>query len=171
MEDYMAKTLLKGSPVNTSGDLPKKGSKAPEFSITTKDLSDVVLSSFKGKKVILNIFPSIDTSTCAMSVRKFNAEATNLQDTVVLCLSMDLPFAQSRFCGAEGLTNVITGSAFRSDFPEKYGVRFTDGPLRGLTARSVVVIDREGTVAYTELVPETTQEPNYGAALEAVKGL
>jgi len=167
----MSKTLLKGSPVNTSGDLPKKGSIAPDFNLTTRDLSDVALSSFKGKKVILNIFPSIDTATCAMSVRKFNQEAANLQDTIVLCLSMDLPFAQSRFCGAEGIMNVETGSVFRSDFSDKYGVRITDSPLKGLCARSVVVLDRVGTVIYTELVDETTHEPNYTAALDAAKGI
>ena len=167
----MSKTMLKGSPVNISGDLPQKGSKAPDFNLTMKDLSDVALSSFKGKKVILNIFPSIDTATCAMSVRKFNQEAASLTDTVVLCLSMDLPFAMNRFCGAEGITNVETGSVFRSDFSEKYGVRFTDSPLKGLCARSVVVLDRVGIVTYTELVDETTHEPNYAAALDAVKGI
>ncbi len=167
----MAKTLLGGTPISTSGELPKVGTPAPDFLMTNKDLADVALTSFKGKKVVLNIFPSIDTSVCAMSVRKFNQEAANLGETVVLCLSADLPFALSRFCGAEGLSSVITGSVFRSDFGEKYGVRFVDGPLKGLMARSVVVLDREGRVTYTELVPETKQEPNYAAALEAVKQL
>jgi len=165
----MAKTLLQGTPITTSGELPKVGTQAPDFQMTAKDLAEVPLASFKGKKVILNIFPSIDTAVCALSVRKFNQEAAGLADTVVLCISADLPFAQSRFCGAEGIANVVTLSAFRSDFPEKYGVRFVDGPLKGLLARSVIVLDRVGIVKYTELVDETAHEPNYAGAIEAVK--
>jgi thioredoxin-dependent peroxiredoxin len=167
----MAKTLLHGTPITTSGELPTVGTQAPDFQMTPADLKDVSLASFKGKKAILNIFPSIDTPVCALSVRKFNQEATALADTVVLCLSVDLPFAQSRFCGAEGIANVTTASVFRSDFPEKYGIRLVDGPLKGVLARSIVVLDRAGVVKYTELVDETAHEPNYTAAIEAVKKL
>ncbi|HPR18064.1 MAG TPA: thiol peroxidase [Candidatus Cloacimonadota bacterium] len=166
----MAKITLKGNVINTSGELPKVGEKAPEFVLTKKDLSDAKLSDYRGKKVVLNIFPSLDTAVCAMSVRRFNAEADQLPNTVVLCISRDLPFAQARFCGAEGLDNVITLSAMRNDeFSQNYGVRIIDGPMAGLMARSVVILNENGEVKYTELVPEIAQEPNYEAALKNVK--
>lgn len=166
----MARITLKGNPINTSGTLPTIGSKAPDFNLTAANLADVSLKDYAGKKVVLNIFPSIDTGVCATSVRKFNAEAANLANTVVLCVSADLPFAANRFCGAEGLKNVATGSDFKDrKFGETYGVRITDGPLAGLLARSVVVLDETGTVKYTEQVPEIAQEPNYEAALNALK--
>lgn len=166
----MARITFKGNPVNTSGTLPTVGSKAPDFKVTKGDLSDVSLSTFAGKRVVLNIFPSIDTGVCAMSVRKFNAEAAKLSNTVVLCVSADLPFAQGRFCGAEGIKDVVTASEFRDHrFGEAYGVRMTDGPLAGLLSRAVVVVDEQGQVAYTEQVPEIAQEPNYDAALGAIR--
>jgi len=166
----MSKTAFKGSPVNTSGSLPAVGSQAPEFKLVKSDLSEVTLSSLKGKKVVLNIFPSIDTGVCATSVRRFNKEASSLHNVVVLCISRDLPFAAGRFCAAEGLNNVVTASEFRDqDFSTAYGVLITDSAFAGLHARSVVVIDETGTVLYTELVPEITQEPNYVAALAALK--
>ncbi|MDZ4785550.1 MAG: thiol peroxidase [bacterium] len=165
----MAKITLKGSPFNTTGELPKVGSKASDFTMSKKDLSKARLSQYLGKKVILNIFPSIDTPVCATSVRKFNAELANKPNTVVLCISMDLPFAASRFCGAEGIENVEILSNFRgSNFGEDYGVAIIDGPLEGLFARSVVVIDEKGTINYTELVSEIAQEPNYTSAFNAV---
>ena len=166
----MAKITLGGNPVNTSGELPAVGSKAPDFQLTKQDLSDVKLSDFAGKKVLLNIFPSVDTSVCATSIRKFNQEAGGLDNTVVLCISADLPFAQARFCGAENIENVETLSSFRDGgaFASDYGVAFADGAFKGLTARSVVVVDEEGTVKYTELVPETGEEPQYDAALAAL---
>jgi thioredoxin-dependent peroxiredoxin len=165
----MAQVTLKGSAINTSGNLPAKGSVIFDSPVTKNDLSEVSISSYKGKKVVLNIFPSIDTSTCAMSVRTFNKEAAKLSDTAVLCISADLPFAQARFCGAEGIDKVETLSTFRSDFARQLGVDFIDGPLKGLCARSVVVLDKEGKVVYTQLVDETTHEPDYNAALEALK--
>ena len=166
----MARITFKGNPVNTSGNLPATGSKAPDFKLTKGDLSDVSLKDFSGKKVVLNIFPSIDTGVCATSVRKFNAEAGNLGNAVVLCVSADLPFAHNRFCGAEGVKNVVTASEFRDHrFGETYGVRISEGPLAGLLARSVVVIDEQGNVKYTEQVPEIAQEPNYEAALNAIR--
>jgi len=167
----MARITLKGNAINTSGTLPNVGSKAPDFKLTKGDLSDVSLKDFAGKKIILNIFPSVDTGVCASSVRKFNAEAGNLANAVVLCVSADLPFAQNRFCGAEGIKNVVTASDLRAkNFGEAYGVRITDGPLAGLLARSIVVVDEAGNVIYTEQVPEIAQEPNYDAALKALKG-
>jgi thiol peroxidase len=165
----MALFKLKGSPFNTVGELPATGTSAPDFSLAAKDLSEKTKESFAGKKIILNIFPSVDTPTCAMSVRVFNREAASLTDTVVLCVSMDLPFAHARFCGAEGIANVESLSGFRSDFGKRFGVEIADGPLRGLYARSIVVIDRDGKVSYTELVPETGNEPDYTRALEAAK--
>lgn len=166
----MAKVTLKGNEISTSGDLPKKGDSAPDFSLTKADLSDVTLKSFSGKKLVLNIFPSIDTAVCATSVRKFNEQAGKLENTTVLCISADLPFAQSRFCGAEGLKNVITLSELRNrDFGKEYGLRITNGPLAGLLARSVVVVDESGKVLYTELVSEITHEPNYENAIAALK--
>lgn len=164
----MATVTFQGNPVETIGDLPAVGTEAPAFELVKADLSSVTLSELAGKKVILNIFPSIDTGVCATSVRTFNEAAASLQDTVVICVSADLPFAAGRFCGAEGIENVITGSTFRSTFAEDYGVAFASAPLTGLTSRSVVVIDGSGKVIYTEQVAETTNEPNYTAALAAL---
>ena len=166
----MAKITFKGSPVNTSGQLPAVGSVAPAFTLVKKDLSDVTLKDLKGKNVILNIFPSIDTGVCAASVRKFNKEAASLPNTVVLAISADLPFAAGRFCTAEGIENVEPASVFRNaEFAKDYGVLTVDGPLKGLLARSVVVVDAEGKELYNELVEETTNEPNYEAALSVLK--
>jgi thiol peroxidase len=162
----MAQTAFKGSPVSLSGDLPQPGTVAPDFTLTRSDLSDVSLKDYTGKTVVLNIFPSIDTPVCAMSVRKFNAEIGNHDNAVVLCVSADLPFAHARFCGAEGLDHVVTASTFRSaGFGDAYGMRITGGPLAGLMARAVVVIDGQGKVAYTQLVDEISQEPDYDKAL------
>lgn len=166
----MAKISLKGNEINTIGELPKMGEKAPAFVLTGNELSDVKLSDYRGKKVVLNIFPSLDTAVCAMSVRKFNTEAENLSNTVVLCISKDLPFAQSRFCGAEGLENVITLSEMRDDeFSQNYGIRIIDGPMAGLMGRAVMILNEGGVVKYTELVPEIAQEPNYEEALKNLK--
>ena len=166
----MAKITFKGSPVATSGELPKVGAAAPAFTLTKNDLSSIANKDVAGKNVVLNIFPSIDTGVCATSVRKFNEKAAALPNTVVLCVSKDLPFAMKRFCGAEGIEKVTTASAFRGpDFGKDYGVTMTDGPLAGLFARSIVVIDKNGKVTHTELVPEIAQEPNYDQALAAVR--
>lgn len=165
----MATTAFKGSPVQTIGDLPSKGSSAPDFTLVGNDLGDITGQGFTGRRVVLNIFPSIDTGVCATSVRRFNEIAASLPDTTVVCASADLPFALGRFCGAEGIKNVTVGSAFRSSFGQDYGVTMTDGPLAGLCARSVVVVDEFGKVLYTELVPEITQEPDYDAAVAALK--
>ncbi len=160
---------LAGNPVEVGGDLPQKGQRAPAFTLVGKDLSDVALAAFAGKRKILNIFPSIDTPTCAMSVRKFNQSAGAAANAVVLCISADLPFAQSRFCGAEGLDNVQTLSTLRGrDFLEAYGVALKSGPLAGLAARAVVVLDTDDTVLHSELVPEIKNEPDYAAALAAL---
>jgi len=164
----MASVTFQGNTVSTTGELPKVGDKAPEFTLVKADLSEVTLSSLAGKNVVLNIFPSIDTGTCATSVRKFNEKAADLDNTIVICVSADLPFAAGRFCGAEGIENVITGSTFRSTFGSDYGVTFTSAPLTGLLSRSVVVINGDGNVTYTEQVAETTEEPNYEAALAAL---
>lgn len=164
----MATVTLGGNPASTNGDLPAVGTAAPGFTLVGSDLSEITSASLAGKRVILNIFPSIDTPTCAMSVRQFNERAAGLDDTVVVCVSEDLPFAAGRFCGAEGIDNVKTGSGFRSSFAEDFGVRFTDGPLAGLMARSVVVLDADGNVTYTQLVPEVRDEPDYDAALAAL---
>ena len=164
----MATVTLGGNPASTNGELPSVGSKAPGFTLVGSDLSEITLDALAGKQVILNIFPSIDTPTCATSVRRFNEKAAALDNTVVLCVSEDLPFAAGRFCGAEGISNVKTGSGFRSSFADDYGVTFTDGPLTGLMARSVVVLDGEGNVTYTQLVPEVRDEPDYDAALAAL---
>jgi thiol peroxidase len=164
----MATTALRGNPVNTVGDLPAVGS-TPSFTLTKTDLSDVTPADLAGKKVLLNIFPSIDTAVCAMSVRTFNQKAAGVPDTVVLNVSADLPFAQKRFCGAEGIENAETASTFRSDFGQSFGVQLADGPMRGLMARSVVVLDPQGKVTYVELVPDITQEPNYDAAMAALR--
>jgi thiol peroxidase len=166
----MAEVTFKGNPVHTAGSLPKVGTNAPDFKVVKTDLSPMALSDFMGKKVILNIFPSLDTPVCATSVRRFNAEADKLANTVVLCISRDLPFAQKRFCGAEGLNNVITGSEYRdSSFSEAFGVRIVDSPLAGLFSRAIVVVDASGKVVYAEQVPEIAQEPDYVKALAAVK--
>ncbi len=168
----MASVTFQGTPVQLCGDLPHTGAAAPEFGGVKGDLSVAHLSDFKGRKVILNIFPSLDTPVCAASVRRFNQEASSLENTVVLCISKDLPFAQSRFCTTEGLENVIPLSVFRCTcFNDKYGLLMTEGPLKGLLARAVVVIDTEGTVVYSQLVPEVTDEPDYGKAVEALKSL
>lgn len=164
----MADITFKDSPVTTIGELPAVGSKAPSFDLVGSDLSPVTLADFAGKKIVLNIFPSLDTGVCAQSVRTFNEKATGLEGTVVLNVSMDLPFAQARFCGAESIENAIVASGFRSSFGSDYGVTFTSGPLEGLFSRSVVVIDGDGTVAYTQQVAETTNEPDYDAALAAL---
>ncbi len=166
----MSKVTLQGNPVNTIGELPVVGSKAPEFSLVGTNLSDVKNSDFEGKRLILNIFPSLDTATCAASVRRFNVEAAKLEDTAVVCISKDLPFAHSRFCAVEGIANVVSASEFRSNnFGKNYGVMITDGPLQGLMARAVVVIDKDGTVLHSQLVPEITEEPDYQLALDSLK--
>jgi thiol peroxidase len=164
----MAEVTLGGNPVHTSGELPGVGESAPSFTLVGSDLGEISSSSFDGKNLILNIFPSVDTPTCATSVRTFNQRAAELDGTSVLCVSADLPFAQGRFCGAEGIENVSTGSTFRSSFGSDYGVTLTDGPLAGVLARAVVVVGSDGTVKYTELVPEIAQEPDYDAALGAL---
>lgn len=165
----MANVTLGGNPLHTSGDLPAKGSQAADFSLVNADLGTISLDNYKGKKLILNIFPSIDTGTCAASVREFNKKASALENTTVLCISRDLPFAQKRFCGAEGIENVVTLSDFRDgEFGRNYGLELVDGPLKGLHARSVVVLDENHNVVYTELVPEIKDEPNYENALAAL---
>ncbi len=165
----MAEITFKQNPVNTSGNIPAAGKAAPDFSLTGADLGDVTLSGYKGKKLVLNIFPSIDTGVCATSVRKFNEKASSLKNTAVLCISRDLPFAQARFCGAEGLSNVVTLSEMKDrTFGAAYGMEMVDGPLKGLLARGVVVVDEGGKVVYSELVPEIAQEPDYEKALLAL---
>jgi len=165
----MAQITLKGNPINTWGDLPKVGTQAPDFKLVKDDLSEKSLSDYKGIKLVLNIFPSLDTGTCAGSVRKFNAEASKLENTKVLCISRDLPFAQARFCGAEGLENVENLSDFRyGSFGKDYAVEIADGPLAALLSRAVVVVDEAGKVIYTEQVPEIVDEPNYEKALAAL---
>ncbi len=166
----MAKITLKGNPVNTLGELPEKGTQTPDFALVKQDLSVAKLSDFKGQKIVLNIFPSLDTATCAASVRHFNAAASRLDNTVVLCISKDLPFAQARFCGAEGLDKVTTLSDFRTgSFGKDYQVEIVDGPLAGLESRAVVILDEEGKVIYTQQVPEIVDEPDYETALAALK--
>ncbi|AIZ32826.1 thiol peroxidase [Pseudomonas sp. K1(2024)] len=166
----MAQVTLKGNPVQVNGELPKVGAQAPAFSLVGEGLADKSLQDYAGKRKVLNIFPSVDTPTCATSVRKFNAQANDLPNTVVLCISADLPFAQARFCGAEGLTNVHNLSTLRGrEFIEQYGVAIADGPLAGLTARAVVVLDEQDKVLHAELVKEIADEPNYDAALAVLK--
>lgn len=165
----MAIVKFLGNPLNTVGELPAVGADAPAFVLTAQDLSDITLDQFKGKNVILNIFPSLDTDVCAASVRRFNNDASKLPDTVVLCVSMDLPFAASRFCTVNGIENVMTASGFRSDFGKVYGVDIAEGPMRDLYARSVVVIDKNGKVIGTELVEEITNEPDYEAVEKLLK--
>jgi thioredoxin-dependent peroxiredoxin len=164
----MAQTHLGGNPVNTAGDLPETGQQTPSFTLTKGDLSDVTAADLAGQRVVLNIFPSVDTPTCANSVRRFNELASSLDNTTVLCVSADLPFAQGRFCGAEGLTNVSTASSFRSDFGSTYGVQLVDGRLAGLLARAVVVLDTDGTVLHSQLVSEIAQEPDYDSAIASL---
>ncbi len=165
----MTKITLKGNPIHTSGVLPNIGDLAADFKLVAVDLSIKSLKDFKGNTLILNIFPSVDTGTCAVSVRNFNKKAANLENTKVLCISRDLPFAQNRFCGAEGIENVVMLSDFKTgQFAKDYGLDIIDGPLDGLCSRSIVVINNEGKVIYTEQVAETTEEPNYDLALESL---
>ncbi len=165
----MAAITLGGNPINTNGELPKTGSKAPEFQLVRQDLGTASLSDFSGSKVVLNIFPSIDTNTCATSVRTFNAKASALANTKILCISRDLPFAQKRFCGAEGLENVINLSDFNTgNFGKDYGLEIIDGPLAGLHSRVVIVIDENGMITHAEQVLEIADEPNYESALMAL---
>lgn len=164
----MASIVFRGVLCSTVGDLPAVGSVAPAFTLVGADLADVTSQSLAGRRVVVSIFPSIDTGVCAQSVREFNKRASSLDNTTVLCVSKDLPFAQSRFCGAEGLADVVTASAFRSSFGEDYGVTVADGPVAGLLSRAVVVIGADGVVLHTEQVVETGNEPNYDAALAAL---
>ena len=166
----MTTITLGGTPISTIGEIPKNGTKAPDFELTATDLSKKSLSDFHGFTLLLNIFPSVDTGTCATSVRSFNKSAASMENTKVLCISRDLPFAQGRFCGAEGIENVIMLSDFNTgQFGKDYGLQIVDGPLAGITSRCIVVIDTEGKVVYTEQVAETTEEPNYELALNALK--
>lgn len=166
----MAQTALKGKTVNTSGDLPRVGQQAPAFTLTTKSLGKISSKSLEDRKIVLNIFPSLDTSTCAQSVRTFNEHSAKLTDTTVICVSADLPFAADRFCGAENIENVKTGSTFRNqEFLDDYGVKIIDGPLVGLCARALVVIDTDGTVLHSQLVPEIADEPDYESAISALQ--
>ena len=166
----MAQVTLQGNPFHTSGSLPGIGEAAPDFRLVKTDLSETTLKDLAGKRVVLNVFPSLDTPTCATSVRAFNSRASQAANTVVLCVSADLPFAAGRFCTTEGLDKVVPASVFRNPgFGQAYGVTLVDGPLRGLLARSIVVFDEHGKVLHTELVPEIAQEPDYDAALKALK--
>jgi thiol peroxidase len=165
----MAQVTLKGNPVQTVGDLPAPGQAAPDFTLVDKDLKEISLSDFAGRKIVLNIFPSVDTPTCARSVRRFNAEIGKRDDAAAVCVSMDLPFAHARFCGVEGLDKVVSASAFRHpEFGKQYGVRITDGPFAGLFARAVVVVDENSRVIYSQLVPEIGEEPDYEGALKVL---
>lgn len=165
----MAQITLKGNAINSIGTLPAVGTQAPDFKLVANDLSEKSMADYKGKKVVLNIFPSLDTATCAASVRRFNAEASKLENTVVLCISKDLPFALARFCGAEGLDDVHTLSGFRgNDFSKAYGTLIVDGPLAGLESRAVVVVDEKGNVVYNQQVPEIVDEPDYADVLKAI---
>jgi len=165
----MANITLKGNAFQTVGELPTVGTQAKDFNLVASDLSVKTLADYKGHNVVLNIFPSLDTGTCAASVRRFNKEASSLKDTKVLCISKDLPFAQARFCGAEGLENVITLSDFRTDFAKQYGLEIANGPLAGLASRVVIILDKTGKVIYNQQVPEIVDEPNYDAALAILK--
>ena len=166
----MADFMLKGNQFHTVGELPAEGSPAPDFAVTKTDLSELTVADLKGQRTVLNIFPSLDTDVCAASVRRFNTEVSGLDNTTVVCVSMDLPFAHKRFCTVEGLENVVSASDFRTgDFGRSYGVRIDDGPLAGLLARSVVVLDAEGKVIHSQLAPETVEEPDYDAVLAALK--
>lgn len=166
----MAEVSLKGNAINTLGDLPQVGTKAPDFELAAANLSDKTLSDYQGSRVIMNIFHSIDTGTCAASVRQFNKEVSELENTKVLCISNDLPFAMSRFCGAEGLENIETLSDFRDgNFGKSYNLTYIDGPIRGLLARAIIVLDENHTILHTEQVYEVVEEPNYKSALDALK--
>jgi thioredoxin-dependent peroxiredoxin len=165
----MAEITLGGNAIHTNGDLPEPGASAPAFELVKSDFSTVSSDDLSGQRVVLNIFPSLDTAVCATSVRTFNERAADLDDTTVVCVSADLPPAAGRFCAAEGIENVITGSTFRSSFSEDFGVRMTDGKLEGLNARAVVVLDRDGSVLHSELVPEIAQEPDYDAAIKPLQ--
>lgn len=168
----METVYFNGTECHTYGSLPAVGSKAPAFDLVTKDLQEIRTDSFEGKKIVLNIFPSLDTPVCAASVRRFNAEAAGVDDTVVVCVSMDLPFAASRFCTAEGIENCVVASAFRSPlFGEKYGVQIVDGPLKGLLTRAVIIIDKDRDIVYRDLVEEITKEPDYAGALDIIKNV
>lgn len=164
----MATTAFTGTPAHTVGELPAVGEKAPHFETVNNELANVSDADFKGQRVVLNIFPSVDTGVCAASVREFNKRAAGLENTTVVTVSQDLPFALGRFCGAEGIENVVTTSAFRSSFGEDYGVRLVDSPLAGVLARAVIVVDADGTVLHSQLVPEVTTEPDYDAALASL---
>ena len=165
----MAHITLGGNPVHTTGELPENGAQAPDFNLVKGDLSTVSLADLKGSRLVLNIFPSVDTGTCAASVRKFNEKAAGLNNTKVLCISRDLPFAQNRFCGAEGIDNVVSLSDFRDgSFGQSYGLTISDGPLAGLHSRAVVVVDENGKVVYTQQVSEIKDEPDYDSALAAL---
>jgi len=165
----MASITFKGQPIHTCGELPKVGEEAPDFTLVKSDLSEARLSDFRGKYVVLNIFPSLDTGVCAASVRRFNKEAAGMKNTVVLCISADLPFAAERFCSTEGIENVITLSTFRNpSFGEQYGLTIVDGPMKGLLARAVIVVNPEGKIVYKELVPEIAQEPDYNSAINSI---
>ncbi len=164
----MATITLKGNEIHTNGELPKVGAKAPDFTLTDRDLKDISLDRFAGRRKLLNIFPSVDTPVCALSTKKFNDHAREHEDVVMLMISADLPFAQARFCGNEQLNNVQTLSTMRSEFPRDYGVLIEDGPMAGLTARAVMVLDENNTVVHTQLVPEIAEEPDYEAALKAL---
>lgn len=166
----METIYFKGTAVKTCGNVPVAGEKAPAFKLVGKDLNELTEKSFKGKRIVLNVFPSLDTAVCAASVRRFNQEAAKLDNTVVVCVSMDLPFAMSRFCTAEGIDGVVTASAFRSpEFGKDYGLTMVDGPLAGLLARAVLVIDEKGEVIYSDLVEEITNEPDYDGAVYVLK--
>ena len=166
----METVYFKGTPCHTYGNIPAAGTKAPCFNLVAKDLSEVRCGDYAGKRIVLNVFPSLDTPVCAASVRRFNKEAAGLDNTVVICVSMDLPFAQGRFCSAEGIENVVVASAFRSPtFAQEYGLELVDGPLAGLLARAVLVLDEDRNVIYSQLVDEITEEPDYKAALSVLK--
>jgi thiol peroxidase len=167
----MAQITFKGNPIHTSGELPKVGTMALDFRLTRTDLADISLADFRGRQIVMNIFPSLDTPVCATSVRKFNEQAGKLENTVVLCISRDLPFAHKRFCAAEGLANVVSASEYKDfSFSDRYGMRIVDGPLAGLFSHVIAVLDPTGKVLYTEQVPEIAQEPDYAAALKAIAG-
>ncbi len=164
----MATITLKGEPVETAGELPSPGAAAPDFDLVSTDLGSITRSGLSGKRVILNIFPSVDTPVCASSIRRFNEAAASLDNTTVVCVSKDLPFAQARFCGAEGIDNVVSGSDFRGSFGRDYGVEITTGALSGLLSRAIVVLDEAGKVVHSQQVPEIAEEPDYDAALSAL---
>lgn len=167
----METVYFNGQEVHTYGKVPEVGTKAPDFDLTSRDLSSIKLSDYAGKRVVLNVFPSLDTPVCAASVRTFNKEIAGMDNVAVICVSMDLPFAMQRFCTLEGIENVVAASAFRSpDFAKNYGLQITDGPLAGLLARCVIIIDENGKVAYRDLVSEITHEPDYKAAKEVLQG-